>query len=97
MRRWVIVVLALALMGHKCKGPKAPREEAADAAEQAFFSAESEELAVGKEVAVVVDGEDGAALVVLTRVEGATYARVTLDAARFDFRVHPDGEVVALD
>jgi hypothetical protein len=90
-KKLLLVAAVVVLMGGKCKGPKAPHAQAADAAEQAFFDVDLDE---GESRTVAVDVDDETALVLLDRVDGEVHAEVTLGGERFDFVVAADGEVV---
>ena len=100
MRSLVVVAVAASLMmlGGKCSKPKAPKEQAVEAVEEAWWTADvAHELDEGEELLVEVDSpvlDEGAALVHFTRSGSETEAVVEVQGQLFELIVDADGEVI---
>lgn len=101
----VVALIGVSLLGGKCKGPKPPRAEAIDAAEEAFWIANvPDELTRERgatlevEVDIALDDETfdapapEIALVRFTRAEAEVVATVVIGGERFAFVMRPNGD-----
>ena len=96
-----VSLLGLSLLGGKCKGPKPPKAEAADAVEQAYWEHEVANLEDGQQMLVeveveLVDAQQGEelGLVVFERDGDAVVATFSLDDHVYDFTLTAEGEAV---
>lgn len=98
--RIVVVIAAAAslmLLGGKCGKPKAPKEQAVEAVEQAWWNADlATELDEGVELVVEVDSPllEETAVVHLTRYGSETEAIVVVQGELFELALDAQGEVV---
>jgi hypothetical protein len=94
-------LLSLSLLGGKCKGPKPPKAEAADAVEEAFWAHDVERaIDAGDAMTVDVDMLTGPdlhpawATVTFTRSTEAIHATLVVDERRHDFVISEDGQAL---
>ena len=94
-----VAALSLSLLGSKCKGPKSPKEDAADAVEQAFWSEDvgatrdGELVTVELEVLVGEPPREAWATITFEDVGEAHHATVIIEDQEHRFVVSSDGFV----